>query len=102
MLEETEVRLGVAAGLLVVVLCAICWSGVPDRDGIELSATALLSLTVTPRGGALLGITCWALLTGFVTHRDGRLTFDAHDLLLMAAALAVGLGGATVSAVRKA
>lgn len=98
MLDESEVRLGVAGGLLVVVLCAVCWTGVPDRDGIELTATALLSLTVTRWGGVLLGVTCWALLTGFVTHHDGRLTFAPHDLVLLAAALAVSVSAAQLSA----
>lgn len=101
LLDESEVRLGVAGGLLVVVLCVVCWTGVPDRDGIELTATALLSLTVTRWGGVLLGVTCWALLTGFVTHHDARLTFARHDLLLLACSLALAVGAAQVSALRR-
>jgi hypothetical protein len=100
MLEESGVRLGIAGGLLVVVLCALCWSGAPDKDGIELTATALLALTVTRWGGLLLGFTCWALLTGFVTNRFGRLTFTPHDLLLLGASVAVGIGAAQVSGLR--
>lgn len=96
-LEESGVRLGVAGGLLVVVLCVVCSTGVPDKDGIELLATALLALTVTRGGGVLLGVTSWALLTGFVTNRYGRLTFGPHDLVLLGVALAVSVGAAHLS-----
>ena len=99
-LDESEVRLGVAGGLLVVVLCAVCWTGTPDRDGILLTVTGLLSLTVTRWGGVLLGVTCWGLLTGFVTNRYGRLTFAPHDLVLLGVAVGVSVGAAHVSAGR--
>lgn len=100
LLDESGVRLGVAGALLVLVLCVVCWAGVPDKDGIELVATALLALTVTRGGGLLLGLTSWALLTGFVTNRYGRLTFSPHDLLLLAVSLTLGVGAAHVSGLR--
>ena len=84
-------------GLLVVVLCVVCWAGVPDKDGIVPVATALLALTVTRGGGLLLGLTCWALLTGFVSNRFGQLTFRPHDLMLLALCLALGAGAAQLS-----
>lgn len=96
-LDESGVRLGVAGALLVIVLCVVCWAGAPDKDGIELVATGLLALTVSRGGGLLLGITCWALVTGFVTNRFGQLTFGPHDLLLLAASVGLGVGAAHLS-----
>lgn len=99
-LEEGEVRLGLAGGLLVVALLAVTLGGVPDADvrGILLTLTALLSLTVTRWGGLLLGVTCWALLTGFVTNRAGQLSLAPADLALLAASMVLAVGAAHVSA----
>ena len=58
-------------------------------------AGALLALAVPLGYAALLGLSGWGLLTGFVVNTGGQLTFAASDLerlaLLVAASTAVAV-----------
>ena len=60
-----------------------------------LGAGALLALAVPLGYAALLGLSGWGLLTGFVVNAGGQLTFAASDLehlaLLVAASTAVAV-----------
>ncbi|MDH2412974.1 hypothetical protein [Nocardioides sp. CER19] len=98
-LDQVEFRFGIGAGGLVLAVIVARLAGLDEAHAavLLLGVTAALGATVSRALAALLGLTAWALLTGFVTHRYGVLTFALSDLLLMTALLAGALGGSSVA-----
>lgn len=98
-----EVRLGLGGGGLLITTAACVALGVPTTvTGIALLVqTGLCSLALAHRAAAvLLGVTGWAMCTGFAVNQLGQLTFARGDLLRLAVYLACALafrrgGGAT-------
>jgi hypothetical protein len=99
MTDQPGVRLGIAGGVLFVATGAAVALHLPHG----YAAAALLILTllccpVLPRAGAVfLGISGWAMTTGFVENDLGQLTFASHDLLRLrvyVGATALGAGRA--------
>ena len=86
-LEQAGVRLGVAGGVEYVAMGVLVAAHAPTPAGVAvlLVLTALAS-PVLPRPAALLlGVTGWALATGFLVNGLGQLTFTVGDLLRLAA-----------------
>ena len=86
-LDQVGIRFGIAGALLVAVVIVSGLARVDDGYvlGAVLVATAALGATVNRGLAAVLGLTAWALATGFVTNAYGLLTFAGADLELMAA-----------------
>ena len=97
-LDQVEIRFGIGGGVLVLTTLATRLAGLDEQYAAValLSVAAVLGATVGRVRAAVLGLTAWALLTGFVTHRYGTLTFAPPDLLLMAALVATAVGGSCV------
>jgi hypothetical protein len=98
-LDQVEIRFGIGAGGLVLAVIVARLAGLDEAPAavLLLGVTAALGATVGRGLAALLGLTAWALLTGFVTHRYGVLTFAPADLLLMAVLLASAVGASSVA-----
>lgn len=92
-LDQVEIRFGIAGGLVVLVLCAVRLAGLDDgyAFGLLLVTTVALSAAVNRRLAVLLGLSTWALCTGFLTNTYGVLTFSPRDLALMGELVATSL-----------
>jgi hypothetical protein len=90
-LEQAGVRLGVAGGAEYVAMGVLVAAGAPTSAGVAvlLALTALASPTLPRPAALLLGVTGWALTTGFLVNGLGQLTFRGGDLLRLAAYAAV-------------
>lgn len=86
-LEQTGVRLGVAGGVEYVAMGVLVAAHAPSPAGVAvLLVVTALACPVLPRPAALLlGVTGWALATGFLVNGLGQLTFGGADLLRLAA-----------------
>jgi hypothetical protein len=85
LLDEVEVRFGLAGGALVIATFVAGAFRVPPGFAfpVQLLICALLAATLTRPLALLLGLASWALFTGFSTNAYGQLTFGQQDLLLM-------------------
>ena len=96
------VRLGAAGFVLLVVATVdhvLGWS-VPVSYAV-LTGVALLACPTLPRRhAALIGATCWCLLTGFVVNSGGQLTFSHHDLLRLLSLVGLSVGAASLGVAR--
>ena len=97
-LDQVEIRFGIGGGVLVLTTVAARLAGLDEQYAALalLAVAAVLGATVGRVRAAVLGLTAWALLTGFVTHRYGVLTFAPSDLLLMTALVATAVGASSV------
>jgi len=107
--DVAEVRLGLAAGGLFATTAALVALRVPTAAAVTalLVQTGLSCLVLERRSAALLvGVSGWALSTGFAVNRLGVLTFSAPDLARLAAFAACAQAALavhdTMSAVRTA
>lgn len=91
-----EVRAGLAAGALAVATAGAVALGAPlgVTLGVLAAVVAAGALTLTPALAALVGLTAWALATGFAEHDGGRLTGTPHDLLRLAGLTALAVAAA--------
>ena len=98
LLDVDRVRIGVGGGVLFVVNSALVATAVPTPVfvAVLVVATVVVASTVALPGALLLGLTGWALSTGFGVNQLGQLTFAPHDLLrlLVYVGSAAVLGGA--------
>jgi hypothetical protein len=86
--EVAEVRLGLAGGGLFVTTAAFVSLHVATIVAVValFLQTGLSCLALERRAAALLlGLTGWALSTGFGVNQLGELTFSAPDLMRLAA-----------------
>ena len=95
--DEVEVRCGISGGSLLVLTAALVTAQPPSVGGVALflAATVLLAHTLDAPRALLLGLTGWALATGFVVNTAGTLTLAPSDLLRLAVFLLVAAGVAT-------
>ena len=93
-LDQVEIRFGIGGGVLVLTTLAARLADLDEQYAalLLLAVSAILGATVGRVRAAALGLTAWALLTGFVTNRYGALTFAPSDLLLMTALVATAVG----------
>ncbi len=89
--------MGAGGAGLFVVTAALVAVGMPTLafTATLAVATSVFASTVARPGALLLGVTGWALCTGFGVNELGQLTFAPADLLRLAAyvACALVLGG---------
>jgi uncharacterized membrane protein YhhN len=85
--DEVEVRCGVGAMALFVLTAVVQLAGPTGSDAVALflSATVLLALLLDRVHALFLGVTGWALATGFVVNTAGELTLAPPDLARLAA-----------------
>jgi hypothetical protein len=97
MTDEVEVRCGIGAGALLVLTAALVTTRPPTVDGVALflAATVLLAHVLDAPRALLLGLTGWALATGFVVNTAGTLTLAPLDTLRLAVFLLAAAGVAT-------
>lgn len=83
LLTEPGVRLAVANGLVVLVLCLceVVRLGPDERIGAVLVAGGALAFGLPLAMTVWTGVVGWALVTGFVVNGLGTLTFTADDLV---------------------
>ena len=95
--DEVEVRCGIGAGTLLVLTAALVTARPPAVEGVALflAATVLLAHMLDPPRALLLGLTGWALATGFVINTAGDLTLAPLDTLRLAVFLLAAAGVAT-------
>lgn len=97
LLEVNDVRVGVGGGTLLVATAALVVASPPTAvfTAALAAVTGLCSLVVRRPGALLLGVTGWALCTGFGVNELGQLTFAPADLVRLAAYVgcALLLGG---------
>ena len=95
--DEVEVRCGLGAAALLLLTNIVASVGPGGTDGVLLLlvATVLLALPLDRARALLLGLTGWALATGFVVNTGGDLTTGPADALRLAVFL---LAGAAVAA----
>lgn len=84
--DEVEVRCGIAAGALLVLTAVLVTAGPTIVGGVAvfLAATVLLAHLLDAPRALLLGLTGWALATGFVVNTAGDLTLAPWDALRLA------------------
>jgi hypothetical protein len=86
--EVTEIRMGLGAGglfLTTAILVALNLRSGPAMIALFLQ-TGMSCLALERRSAAfLLGVTGWALCTGFVVNQLGDLTLAGPDLARLAA-----------------
>jgi hypothetical protein len=99
MVDQVEIRLGLGIGLFIGVLGLVGLADLEEgyRFGIALCLVAALGATLTPRYAALLAISAWAILTGFVINAYGVLTFGHLELALLAELFALTVGASLLS-----
>jgi hypothetical protein len=92
-LDQVEIRFGLAGGVLVLAVAAARLLGLDvEYAGLLLLVVCAGLAGAVGRGRAVvLGLTAWALLTGFVAHRYGELSLAPADLRLMAVFVATAL-----------
>ena len=95
--EQAGVRLGVAGGAEYVAMGVLVAAHAPTLVGVAvlLVVTALASPALPRAAAALLGVSGWALATGFLVNGLGQLTFSGADLARLGtyAGVAVVLAG---------
>jgi K+-sensing histidine kinase KdpD len=91
MTDETGVRFGLASGALVLALlvAAALPLDLGETAVIALVTAAAASATLPRLFAVVLGLEAWAYFTGFFENRYGVLTLTSHDLLTLAAFVAV-------------
>jgi hypothetical protein len=91
LVDQQGVRTGLGGGILFVLTAVGVATGLPAGAliGLLLAASAVLATVVDRAPAVLLGVTGWALATGFGVNDLGRLTFAMPDLLRLAAYLLV-------------
>ena len=91
--EQAGVRLGVAGGVEYVAMGVLVTVHAPSAVGVGvlLALTALASPALPRPAAVLLGVSAWALATGFVVNELGRLTFSPGDLARLGAHAGVAL-----------
>jgi hypothetical protein len=101
-LDQVGIRFAAAGGVLVAAVGLPRLAGLDELGtlGVVLVSATVLGATVTPGLAATLGITAWALFTGFVVNDYGLLTFAPADLgrlvvLVLVPALLSGLAVGT-------
>ena len=84
--EEVEVRCALGAGALLLLTAVAPAAGAVGTDGVALllAATVLVSCVLDRTRALLLGLTGWALATGFVVNTAGDLTATPPDVLRLA------------------
>jgi hypothetical protein len=97
-LDQVELRFGIGGGVLVVAVLLARLAALDEAYAALLvaSVAAVLGAVVGRGRAAVLGLTAWALLTGFVTHRYGLLTFTPSDLMLLALLVATSVGASAL------
>jgi hypothetical protein len=99
MVDEPGVRFGLAHMLLVLVMLVTGAAGLTASLAflVVVGAAAAGSLGLGSAWAAGIGVSAWALYTGFAEHAAGLLTFSGHDLLR----LCVLVGCAVVLSARR-
>lgn len=92
--DEVEIRCGLGAGALLVLTAVLVTVEPTVSDGVALflAATVLLSHLLDAPRALLLGLTGWALATGFVINTAGDLTLAPWDVLRLAVFLIAAAG----------
>jgi hypothetical protein len=82
MSDEPGVRFGIANGVLVLTLLAAAVSrlGLTRTELLVILVAGVASCGLSARMTTSIGVVAWALVTGFVEHSYGQLTFGAADL----------------------
>lgn len=86
LVAEPEIRFGLAHGVLIVILLV----GAAGHLPTPLVGLAMLVTVLGVAGGQrlglaiFLGISQWAMVTGFFVHVRGQLTFAPGDLVRLA------------------
>jgi hypothetical protein len=93
LLDVDRVRVGAGGAGLFVVTAALVAVGMPTFAFAATLAvvTAVFASAVARPGALLLGVTGWALCTGFGVNDLGQLTFAPADLLRLAVFVACTL-----------
>ena len=89
MTDEVDIRCALGAGALLVLTAVVLATGAVGTGGVALllGATVLGAWVLDRRRALLLGLTGWALVTGFVVNTAGDLTATAPDVVRLAAFL---------------
>jgi hypothetical protein len=92
--DEVEVRCAIGAGALLVLTAVLVTAQPTVVDGVVvfLAATVLLAHLLDATRAVLLGLTGWALATGFVVNTAGDLTLMPWDALRLAVFLLAAAG----------
>ena len=92
--DEVEVRCGLGAAALLLLTAVVVSTGPTGTRGVALFlvVTVLLAQLVDAMRALLLGLTGWALATGFVVNTYGDLTLAPRDVLRLAVFLVVAAG----------
>jgi hypothetical protein len=97
LLDVDRVRVGAGGAGLLVVTATLVAVGMPTWafTATLAAVTTVFASTVDRPGALLLGVTGWALCTGFGVNQFGQLTFASADLLRLAAYVgcALAFGG---------
>jgi len=95
--DEVEVRCGIGAGVLLVLTAALVTARPPSVDGVALflATTVLLAHKLDTPRALLLGLTGWALATGFVINTAGDLTLAPWDTLRLGVFMLAAAGVST-------
>ena len=100
--DEVEVRCGLGAASLLLLTAVVVSTGPTGFDGVALflAATVLLAQVVDRARALLLGLTGWALATGYVVNSAGDLTLSPRDALRLVVFLVASAGVAARGARR--
>lgn len=95
-----EVRFAGAGLVLAVVVagCRVVGAGAALATAVVGLCCLVLCLALPLRLAVVVGLTAWALVTGFVSNELGVLTFRDADLLRLGALLVLAVVGAAVGA----
>lgn len=96
--DVAAVRAGLGFGVLLTLAAAMAQAHADVSAGLIgfLSATAMAALAVPLGYAALLGLSAWGLLTGFVVNAGGQLTFAASDLTHLALLVVLAVAAAVL------
>ena len=98
-----EVRLGLAEGgvLAAVTVCVRLGVGVPVALAVLAGLAAAASPALPRRFSAVVALSAWAFLTGFLVNAGGQLTLHAADLQRMGILVTTALLAGTVPALSR-
>lgn len=96
--DVAAVRAGFGFGALLSLAAVMTRTHADLHVGMIgfLGGAALSALAVPLGYSALLGLSAWGLLTGFVVNTGGQLTFAGSDLLRLALLVALSMSVAVL------
>lgn len=97
---RSPIRSAAAVAVVIVALFVTSAMGLAPaaRELLAVLAAGLATGGVGLRWTALVALSTWALVTGFVVHRFGQLTFGSADLVRLMAVTVLVYSGAALTA----